>query len=54
MAYLKALIVAIKKIDKQVNIQIEREDNKQSNLSNNKVLDKDVGININNIIQLIK
>ena len=48
MAYLKALIVAIKKIDK------EREDNKQSNLSNNKVLDKDVGININNIIQLIK
>ena len=54
MAYLKALIIAAKKVDKEVNMQIEVDNNKQSNLSNSKVLDKDVSINIGNIIQLIE
>ena len=53
-AYLKALIVVIKKVDKEVNIQVEIEDNKQSNLSESKALDKDIGIDIGNIMQLIK
>jgi len=43
-AYLKALIVAVKKVD----------NNKQSNSSNSKMLDKDVGIDIGNVVQSIK
>ena len=53
-AYLKALIATIKKVDKEVNTQIDIEDNKQSNLSDSKVSDKNISINIGNIIQLIK
>ena len=50
-AHLKALIAAAKKLDKEVNTQVDIEDNEQSNSSNSKVLDKDVGINIGNIVQ---
>ena len=35
-------------------MQVEVDNNKQSNLSNSEVLDKDVGIDIGNIMQLIK
>ena len=54
MAYLKALIAATKKIDKEVNTQVEVNDNKQSNLSDGEVSDKDISINIGNIVQLVK
>ena len=54
MAYLKALVAAVKKVNKEVNIQVKVKDNKQNNLSNNKVLDKDISMDIGNIIQLIK
>ena len=37
-AYLKALIAAVKKVNKEVNIQVKVEDDKQSN---SKVLDED-------------
>ena len=53
-AYLKALIAAAKKVDKEVNTQVKVDDDKQSNLSDSKVLDEDVGINIGNIIQSVK
>ena len=53
-AHSKALIAAAKKVDKEVNTQVDVEDDKQSNSSNSEVLDKDVGINIGNVMQLIK
>ena len=54
MAYLKALIAAAKKVDEEVNTQVEVEDDEQSNLSDSKALDEDIGMDIGNIIQLIK
>ena len=54
MAYLKALIAAIKKVNKDINTQIEVDNDEQSNLSNSKVSDKDVNMDIGNVIQLIK
>ena len=54
MPYLKALIAAAKKVDKEVNTQVEVEDNKQSNLSDSEALDKDIGIDIGNIMQSIE
>ena len=53
-AHLKALMAAIKKVDKEVNIQVKEDNDEQSNLSDSKVLDKDIGINIGNIMQSIK
>ena len=35
-------------------MQVDIEDNEQSNLSNSKVLDKDIGMDIGNIMQSIK
>ena len=42
-AYLKALIVAVKKVDKEVNTQVEVDDDEQSNSSDSGVSDEDVG-----------
>jgi hypothetical protein len=53
-AYLKALIAAAKKVDKEVNMQVEVDNNEQSNLSDSKVSDEDVGMDIGNIIQSIE
>ena len=53
-AYLKALIAAAKKVDKEVNTQVEVDNDEQSNSSDSKVLDKDVSIDIGNIVQSIK
>ena len=48
-AHLKALKVAVKKVDEEANTQVEVEDNEQSNLSNSEVLNEDVGMDIGNI-----
>ena len=53
-AYLKALIAAAKKVDEEVNTQVEVDDDEQSNSSDSKVLDKDVSMDIGNIVQLIE
>ena len=45
MAHSKALIVAIKKVA-EVNTQVEVDDDKQSNLSDSEMSDKDIDINI--------
>ena len=52
-AHLKALIAAAKKVD-EVNTQVEVDNDEQSNSSDSKVLDKDVGIDIGNVVQLIE
>ena len=54
MAYLKALIAATKKIDKEVNTQVEVDDDEQSNSSDSEVSDKDVGMDMGNVVQSIK
>jgi hypothetical protein len=43
-AHSKALIAAAKKVDKEVNTQVEVDNNEQSNSSNSEVLDKDVSM----------
>jgi hypothetical protein len=53
-AYLKALIVAAKKVDKEVNTQVEVDNDEQNNSSDSKVPDKDVGIDMGNVVQSIK
>jgi len=53
-AHSKALIAAAKKVDKEVNTQVEVENDKQSNSSDSKVSDEDVGINMGNVVQSIK
>ena len=45
MAHLKALIAAVKKVA-EVNTQVEVNNNEQSNLSNSKVSDENVDIDI--------
>ena len=56
-AHLKALIAAVKKVA-EVNMQVEVDDDEQSNLSDSEVLDKDVdmdvGMDIGNAVQSIK
>jgi len=53
-AYLKALIAVAKKVDKEVNTQVEVDNDEQSNSSDSKVLDEDVGIDIGNVVQSIE
>ena len=55
-AYSKALIAAAKKAGEEVNTQVgvEVDDDEQSNSSDSEVLDKDVGMDIGNVVQLIK
>jgi hypothetical protein len=53
-AHLKALIAAAKKVDKEVNIQVEVDNDEQSNLSDSEMLDEDVGMDIGNVVQSIK
>ena len=53
-AHLKALIAAVKKVNEEANTQVEVDNDKQSNSSDSKVLDKDVGIDIGNVVQLIE
>jgi hypothetical protein len=48
-AYLKALIVAAKKVDEEVNTQVEVDD-EQSNSSDSEALDEDVGMDIGNVV----
>ena len=43
-AHLKALIAAVKKVDKEVNTQVEVDDDEQSNSSDSKVSDEDIGM----------
>jgi len=51
---LKALIAAAKKVDEEVNTQVEVDDDEQSNSSDSEVLDEDVGMDIGNVVQSIK
>ena len=53
-AHLKALIAAAKKVDKEVNTQVEVDNDEQSNSSDSKVSDEDVSMDIGNVVQLIK
>ena len=53
-AHLKALIAAAKKVDKEVNTQVEVEDDEQSNLSDSEALDEDIGMDMGNVVQLIE
>ena len=53
-AHSKALIAAAKKVDEEVNTQVEVDDDKQSNSSDSEVLDEDVGIDIGNVVQSIE
>ena len=53
-AYLKALIAAAKKVNKEVNTQVEVDNNEQSNSSDSEVSDKDVSMDIGNVVQSIK
>ena len=53
-AHLKALIAAAKKVDEEVNTQVEVDDDEQSNSSDSEVLDEDVGIDIGNVVQSIE
>jgi len=53
-AYLKALKAAIKEADREVNTQVEVKDDEQSNLSDSEVSDKDVGMDMGNIMQSIE
>jgi hypothetical protein len=53
-AYLKALMAAVKKEDKEVNTQIEVDNDEQSNSSDSEVLDKDVSIDIGSVVQSIE
>ena len=53
-AHLKALIAAAKKVDEEVNTQVEVDDNEQSNSSDSEVSDEDVGMDIGNIVQSIE
>ena len=43
-AYLKALIAAAKKVDEEVNTQVEVDDDEQSNSSDSEVSDEGVGV----------
>jgi len=52
-AYLKALIAAGKKVDEEVNTQVEVDD-EQSNSSDSEAPDKDVGMDIGNVVQSIE
>ena len=53
-AHLKALIAAAKKVDKEVNTQVEVDNDEQSNSSDSEVLDKDVSMDIGNVVQSIE
>ena len=53
-AHSKALIAAAKKVDEEVNTQVEVDDNEQSNSSDSEGLDEDVGMDIGNVVQLIE
>ena len=53
-AHSKALIAAAKKVDEEVNTQVDVEDDKQSNSSDSEVLDEDVGIDMGNVVQSIE
>jgi len=53
-AYLKALIAAAKKVDKEVNTQVNVEDDEQSNSSDSEVLDEDIGMDTGSIVQSIE
>ena len=53
-AHLKALIAAAKKVDKEVNTQVEVDDDEQSNSSDSEVSDEDVGMDMGNVVQSIK
>ena len=44
MAHSKALIAAAKKVDEEVNTQVEVDNDEQSNSSNSEVSDEDVGM----------
>ena len=52
--HLKALIAAAKKVDKEVNTQVEVDDDKQSNSSDSEVSDEDVSMDIGNVVQSIE
>ena len=52
-AHLKALIVAVKKVE-EVNTQVEVDDDEQSNSSDSEVLDEDVGMDMGNVVQSIE
>ena len=45
---------AAKEVDEEVNMQIEVEDDEESNLSDSKVSDEDVGVDMGNVVQLIE
>ena len=53
-AHSNALIAAAKKVDEEVNTQVEVEDDKQSNLSDSEASDKDIGIDMGNVVQSIE
>ena len=52
-AHSKALIAAAKKVD-EVNTQVEVDNHEQSNSSDSKVSDEDVGMDIGNVVQSIE
>ena len=52
-AHLKALIAAAKKVDEEVNTQVEVDDDEQNNSSDSEVLDEDVGRDMGNVVQPI-
>ena len=47
-------MAAAKKVDEEVNTQVEVEDDEQSNLSDSEMSDEDVGIDMGNVVQLIE
>ena len=53
-AHSKALIAAAKKVDEEVNRQVEVDDDEQSNSSDSEVSDEDVGMDIGNVVQSIE
>ena len=53
-AHSKALIAAAKKVDEEVNTQVEVDDDKQSNSSDSEVSDEDVGMDMGNVVQSIE
>ena len=54
IAHLKALIAAAKKVDEEVNTQVEVDNDEQSNSSDSEVLDEDVSMDIGNVVQSIE
>ena len=53
-AHSKALIAAAKKVGEEVNMQVEVDDDEQSNSSDSEVSNEDVGMDIGNVVQSIK